>query len=438
MRPQEIIAKKRDGNSLTAAEIHSFVSGVCDGSWADYQISALLMAIFTRGMGEVEQTILTQEMLRSGDILDFSDIDAPKADKHSTGGVGDKTSLIIAPLAAACGVAVPMISGRGLGHTGGTLDKLESIKGYTVNLTLSQFRGIIKKCGFSMIGQTDRIAPADKKIYSLRDATATVGYVPLIVASIMSKKLAEGLDALVLDVKTGSGAFMETLEDAESLAAALVGTGQSCGVLTEAVISDMSQPLGKYVGNALEVFECIQILRGESDRLMDSTLELSIALTSRILVSTGIAHSIDSARVECLSKIQSGAALEKFRQNIELQGGDPEVCDHPRILFPDGIAKFEIAAERDGFVSAIDTKSIGDAVVELGGGRTKIDDVIDCAVGVQCERRIGDEVREGEPLAILFGRDENQMRYVGTKLGSAFKIGPTKAEKPQLIQKIIS
>ncbi len=321
MRPQEIIAKKRDGETLSRLEIHSFISGVTSGTWADYQISAMLMAIFTRGMNHEEQTFLTQNMLNSGDVLDFSDIEKPKADKHSTGGVGDKTSLIIAPLAAACGLAVPMISGRGLGHTGGTLDKLESINGFNVNLSTAEFKRVINLCGFAMCGQTPEIAPADKKIYSLRDATATVPYIPLIVASIMSKKLAEGLDSLVLDVKTGNGAFMETISQASELAKAMVETGNSCGVATQAVISDMSQPLGKYVGNALEVYECIKILRGEAEPQMSETLDLSVELTARMLVLSKLSESFETAAKLCYKKLQNGEALEKLRHNIELQGG---------------------------------------------------------------------------------------------------------------------
>src|SRR3954471_16864690 len=265
MRPQEIIRIKRDGGKLAREEIDAFINGVCDGTWADYQISALLMAIFVKGLDPEEQGAMTYAMLHSGEILNFSDIDKPKADKHSTGGVGDKTSLIIAPLVASCGVAVPMISGRGLGHTGGTLDKLESTPGYNVNLSTGEFRNIIEKCGFGMTGQTADIAPADKKLYAMRDATATVPYIPLIVGSIMSKKLAEGLDALVLDVKTGSGAFMKSLGDAKQLAEALVRTGKEFHVRTQAVVSDMSQPLGKFAGNALEVYECIKIMRNEAD-----------------------------------------------------------------------------------------------------------------------------------------------------------------------------
>jgi pyrimidine-nucleoside phosphorylase len=290
MNQQEIIRKKRDGAKLDAREINHFVSGVSGGTWADYQTAALLMAMFINGLSPDEQNALTRAMLDSGERLDFSDIDAPVADKHSTGGVGDKTSLIIAPVVAACGVAVPMISGRGLGHTGGTLDKLESIKGYNVNLTTKEFKRTIKTCGFAMSGQTAEIAPADKKLYALRDATATVESIPLIVASIMSKKLAEDLDALVLDVKTGSGAFMQQFGDAKKLAEALVETGNAFGVKCEAVISDMNQPLGEYVGNASEVYECVKILRGEADDAMQPTLELAVELAARILVLCGVAE----------------------------------------------------------------------------------------------------------------------------------------------------
>ena len=333
MRPQDLIQKKRDSGKFSFEEINAFIKGVCDESWADYQTSALLMAMFLNGLDIEEQNALTKAMLASGERLDFSDLAAPKADKHSTGGVGDKTSLIIAPLLAACGVAVPMISGRGLGHTGGTLDKLESIRGYNVNLPTEEFRKIIKTCGYAMTGQTAEIAPADKKIYALRDATATVPCIPFIVASIMSKKLAEGLDALVLDVKTGSGAFMREFEDAKKLARALVQTGNSFGVKTEAVISDMSQPLGKYVGNALEVYECIKILRGENEEEMLPTLELSVELAARILILCGIEESIQSSKFKVQSLLASGAALEKFRLNIECQGGNAEICDTPDILF---------------------------------------------------------------------------------------------------------
>lgn len=438
MRPQEIIAKKRDDKTLSAAEIKNFIAGVTNGGWADYQISAFLMACFTRGLNAEEQTYLTQEMLDSGDVLDFSDIDAPKADKHSTGGVGDKTSLVIAPIAAACGIAVPMISGRGLGHTGGTLDKLESITNYKVDLSLAEFRRTIKKCGFSMIGQTAEIAPADKKIYALRDATATVSSIPLIVASIMSKKLAEGLNALVLDVKTGSGAFMQSRRDSENLAKALVDTGNSCGVITNAVISDMSQPLGKFVGNALEVYECLQILRGETDEQMRPTLELSIELAARMLISCGISETLENAELKIRKVLQSGEALEKFRQNIELQGGDPNVCDAPEKLLNAALRKVEILAKAEGFITEIDTLAIGESIVSIGGGRMKVDDAIDFAVGFECAKKIGDRVKPGELLGVLYCRSDNQANAVNQKLQNAFISGVNTVEKLPLIKKIIS
>lgn len=438
MRPQEIIAKKRDGKTLSPQEVRKFVEGVCNQSWADYQISAFLMACYTKGLNTEEQTSLTQEMLNSGDVLDFSEIEAPKADKHSTGGVGDKTSLIIAPLAAACGLAVPMISGRGLGHTGGTLDKLEAISGYNVNLSLADFRRIIKKCGFSMIGQTAEIAPADKKIYALRNATATVSSIPLIVASIMSKKLAEGLDALVLDVKTGNGAFMESFDESIELAQALVQTGKSCGVKTEAIISDMSQPLGKFVGNALEIYECIKILTGAPENLMRETLDLSIELTSHLLVSAGISESLDEARIKCAEKITDGSAYEKFEENIHLQGGDIDILAKPEILIGDELLRKEIRANSAGFVREIDTKALGNAISEIGGGRTKVDDVIDFAVGFECQKKIGDEIKEGESLGVLYCRNASQTDQIYQKILTAYQISEEKFTKSDLIQKIIS
>lgn len=436
MRPQEIIAKKRDGEILTEAEINSFIKGVCDETWADYQISSIIMAMFIRGLNQDEQTFLTQNMLHSGDLLDFSEINKPKADKHSTGGVGDKTSLIIAPLAAACGLAVPMISGRGLGHTGGTLDKLESIPGYNVNLTTSQFKEVINKCGFAMCGQTPEIVPADKKIYSIRDATATVSYIPLIVASIMSKKLSEGLNALVLDVKTGNGAFMETLDKSIKLAEAMVQTGKSFGVSTEAVISDMSQPLGEFVGNALEVDECIDIMRGDINDLNFSTWELSLELTARMLVLGKITDSIENAKTLCENKLKSGEVLEKFKQNIELQGGDPKVCDNGNRVWQK-CDEFPVFALQNGFIKEIDTKTIGNAICELGGGRTKIDDVINFNVGYKCIKKIGDEVKEGEVVGIIFNTTSTSTTII-EKFAAAYQFSEIKPESNKLIQKIIS
>ncbi len=438
MNPQILIRKKRDGGEFSVAEIQSFVEGVCGGAWADYQISALLMAMFIRGLNLAEQNALTRTMLESGEILDFSEIDAPVADKHSTGGVGDKTSLIIAPLAAACGVAVPMISGRGLGHTGGTLDKLESIAGYNVRLSKAEFKRVIKKCGFALAGQTDKIVPADKKIYALRDATATVESIPLIVASIMSKKMAEGLDALVLDVKTGSGAFMENYEDAKNLAQALVETGKSFNVKTTALLTDMNQPLGKFVGNAVEVYECVKILRGETDALMQPTLDLSIELTAEMLLLCGIVNTVENAKLKIKHALDSGAALEKFRQNIELQKGDPKICDAPETLLENNILQIPVAASESGFITEIDAKTIGASIASIGGGRLKVADEIDFAVGFECRKKIGDEIAENEPLGILSCRDEKQSAEIWKNINEAYKISQTGVEPNKLVKNKIS
>ena len=433
MRPQEIIEKKRDGGELSVDEIDAFIDGVCDGTWADYQISALLMAMFIRGLDAIETDELTRSMLTSGEVLDFSDIDAPKADKHSTGGVGDKTSLIIAPLVAACGVAVPMISGRGLGHTGGTLDKLESLPGYRVNLSSTEFRSVLKKCGFAMAGQTAEIAPADKKLYALRDATATVPYVPLIVGSIMSKKLAEGLDALVLDVKTGSGAFMRKLEDSTRLAKALVETGRNFGVKTQAVISDMSQPLGQWVGNSHEAYECIQILRG--DGIVGHTKALSVELSARMLVLAGVAPDLDSATLTVNQKLTNGEAFERFRKNVEMQGGDVTVCDDPERLIDTKLSESPVKAASSGFVTAIDTHAIGNAVAAIGGGRIRAEDKIDHAVGYSSMAQIGDEIRDGDVLGVLHARNSDDPATV--QILDAYKISEKKVDAPSLVVSIV-
>ncbi|CAN5342680.1 pyrimidine-nucleoside phosphorylase [soil metagenome] len=438
MSLQDLIRKKRDGARFSVEEIENFVSGVCDGSWTDYQIAALLMAMFIQGLNQTEQNALVRAMLGSGEVLDFSDIDAPKADKHSTGGVGDKTSLIIAPLAAACGIAVPMISGRGLGHTGGTLDKLESIEGFNVHLTKTQFKKIIKKCGFAMAGQTKKIVPADRKLYALRDATATIESIPLIVGSIMSKKLAEGLDALVLDVKTGSGAFMENSWDAQELAKALVKTGNNFNVKTEALITDMSQPLGKFVGNALEVYECVKIMRGEIDEAMQPTLDLSIELAARMLVLTGIAKDNDEASAICLEKIWDGAALEKFKQNIELQKGNPRICDKPELLLEKKIMQITVNAPENGFIAEVDTKSVGDAICKIGGGRFKVSDKIDYAVGFDCGKKIGDKVKTGDLLGTIYCRHKAQAASISEKLQNAYKIDREKPQNLELIREVVN
>ena len=438
MRPQEIIEKKRDGLELSEKEIAIFIQGVCDKSWADYQTSALVMAMFIRGLTDTESEILTREMLYSGDVLDFSDIDQPKADKHSTGGVGDKTSLLIAPLVASCGVTVPMVSGRGLGHTGGTLDKLESIPGYNVRLSSDEFRNVVKSCGFAMAGQTEQIAPADRKIYALRDATATVPYIPLIVASIMSKKLAEGLDALVLDVKTGSGAFMQKFEDSKRLSHALVETGVKFGLKAQAVVSDMNQPLGQFVGNAHEIYECIKILRGEAAESACATAELSIELAGRMLLLSGVADSIEAARTLIESKISSGDALERLRKNIGCQGGDQSVCDDPEKLLPSGTRVHEVKAAAAGFISSIDTLAIGNTLSEIGGGRVRAEDEIDHAIGYECVARLGDQVSEGDTIGILTCRDASQAERAGNKIAVAHAVDQTAPDLPPLVHAVIS
>lgn len=438
MRPQDVIRKKRDGGSLTREEIAFFVDGVTRGTMADYQSSALLMAIFLKGMNADERALLTDAMLHSGETLDFSDISKAKVDKHSTGGVGDKTSLILAPIVAACGAAVPMISGRGLGHTGGTLDKLEAIPGYRVHLSLAEFRAILKRVGFSMMGQTAEIAPADKKLYALRDATATVEAIPLIVASIMSKKLAAGLDALVLDVKTGSGAFMSDEGDARELAHALVATGNSCGVRTEALLTDMNQPLGRGVGHAIEVRECIEILRHERSAGARPVLDLSLELAARMVALSNVESSLAAAREKVRQVLASGAALECFRRNVEAQGGDARVCDEPARLLALTEREVKVESTRTGFISSVDTAEIGQTVAAIGGGRVRIEDRIDAAVGYAAEAKIGDYVKAGDALGLLYCRDLRQAQSASERIRAAYKIRDERVSAPALIKEVIT
>ena len=437
MRPQDIIRRKRDGAELSPAEITFFIDGVTRGEIADYQSTALLMAIFLKGMTDAEQAALTDAMLRSGEILDFSDISKPKADKHSTGGVGDKTSLLIAPFAAATGVCVPMISGRGLGHTGGTLDKLESIPGYRVDLSLAEFRTALDQAGFAMNGQTAEIAPADKKLYALRDATATIEAIPLIVASIISKKGAAGLDAMVIDVKTGSGAFMPEHSRAKELAQALVKTGNSLGVRSEALITDMNQPLGRAVGNSVEVLECIQLLRGEIEEAARPVLDLSIELAARMVVLAKLEDSVEAARARVTRVHESGAALECFRKNVEAQRGDPRVCDEPASVLPLTEKVFKVESPRSGFLNAVNTQEIGHAIAEAGGGRVRIEDKIDPAVGFLSDVKIGDEIRSGDLIGMVFCADSNKGEQAGARIQNAYQIGETLVEPPVLIKEVI-
>jgi pyrimidine-nucleoside phosphorylase len=390
-------------------------------------------------MSQTEQQILTEAMLESGSILDFSDIAKPKADKHSTGGVGDKTSLLIAPLVASCGVAVPMISGRGLGHTGGTLDKLESIPGYRVNLTVDEFKRVLNDVGYAMAGQTAELAPADKKMYALRDATSTVEAIPLIVASIISKKGAAGLDAMVIDVKVGNGAFMRDEARAKELAHALVSTGNSCGIKTRALLTDMNQPLGAAVGNSIEVRECIDILRGETSKAAYPVLDLSLQLAAHMLVLVNVEETIERALATLRRQIDSGAALEAFRRNILAQGGDARVCDDPNRFLPLVTEGVKVESPRSGFITRIDTTEIGHAIAAIGGGRVRIEDVIDPTVGFVTEVKIGDRIAHDDALGIVYSSDQPAAREAAARIQAAYVIDDVAPAASQtLVKEIIN
>ena len=438
MTPQDLIKRKRDGKRLSADDMRVFVDGVASGAWADYQITAMVMAMFIRGLDVGERLSLTSEMVSSGERIDLTSIDRPIADKHSTGGVGDKTSLIIAPLAAACGLAVPMISGRGLGHTGGTLDKLEAIPGYQVRISIPKFISILKQCGFAMAGQTKTIAPADRRLYALRDASGMVESVPLIVGSILSKKLAESLDILVLDVKTGSGAFMETEKKARELARALVDTAKSFGVKTEACITSMDEPLGKFSGNGLETYEALRILRGEADASMKATTDLSLTLTARMLVLSGLSKDEKSALALCKRKLDSGEALELFRRNIVLQGGNAKVCDRPGMLLDSKLKSFAVRADSSGYISEIDARAIGEGICVAGGGRVKASDKIDPHVGFESVLTRGDRVKKGDVIGVLYCRRKTECERIGINIQSAYRISAEKPKKKDLIRGIVS
>jgi pyrimidine-nucleoside phosphorylase len=439
LRPQDVIRKKRDGLSLSREEIDFFIGGVTNGRIADYQVSALLMAIYLNGMSPQEQQALTEAMLNSGNILDFSDIPKPKADKHSTGGVGDKTSIIIAPLVAACGVCVPMISGRGLGHTGGTLDKLESIPGYRVNLSATEFKQVLDQVGYAMAGQTSEIAPADKKMYALRDATATVEAIPLIVASIISKKGAAGLDAMIIDVKVGNGAFMREEARARDLAHALVSTGNSCGIKTRALLTDMNQPLGGAVGNSLEVQECIEILRGEANEAARPVLDLSLELCAHMLVLANVDRTIEAAHKRLQKVLNSGEALECLRRNIEAQGGEPRVCDDPEIFLPLVRETVKVESPRSGFIIRVDTTEIGHAIAAIGGGRVRIEDTVDPTVGFTSELKLGDRLSAGGAIGTVYCADSAAAQEAARRIQAAYKIGDEPpAQRPELVKEIIN
>ena len=397
-RAIDVIRKKRDGIELSQAEIEGLVNAYTNADIPDYQVSAWLMAVVLKGMTRAETAALTDAMLHSGDVLDLSSLPARKVDKHSTGGVGDKTSLVLAPLAAAAGVAVPMISGRGLGHTGGTLDKLEAIPGFNVNLPVADFRRVLEVCGCAMIGQTAEIAPADRKLYALRDVTGTVESPYLICASIMSKKLAEGIDALVLDVKTGSGAFMKSEKDAAFLAELMVETGERMGKRVVALITDMDQPLGNMIGNALEVVEVVEVLRGGGP---EDLRELCLELAAWMLYLGGVSGTVAEGKQQSARLISSGKALEKFRQMVELQGGDARVIDDPMRL-PQALHTMQVTTAKAGYVGSIQCEQVGTACVILGGGRERKEDSVDPAVGIVLHKKVGDRVAAGEPVATIY------------------------------------
>ena len=422
MNPVEVIRKKRDGVALSTAELESFVTGYQRGEVPEYQMSAFLMAVYFKGMTQDETLGLTDIMLHSGLTLDLSSIPGPKADKHSTGGVGDKVSLILAPVVAACGVSVPMISGRGLGHTGGTLDKLESIPGFRTDLSSDEFTRIIHELGVALGGQTHDIAPADRMMYALRDVTATVNSIPLIAGSIMSKKLAEDLDALVLDIKTGNGAFMESYEDSLALAHALVNLGNSKGTKTIGFITGMEQPLGSMIGNWLEVLESIECLRGKN---VPDLMEVTLVLGGAMLFAVGKAESIEEGMKRCHSAIWSGEAYEKFLRLVDRQGGDRAFVEHPE-SYPQSRHCAEVRSTSDGYVSGFRTRDLGLLAVELGAGRRRMDEVIDPKAGIAIRKKIGDRVEKDEPLAMLYTDREDILGKAVNEYTSYVDI----AEKP--------
>ncbi len=424
-----LLHKKRDGGELTENEIGYLVSEYTKGNIPDYQMSAFLMAVYFQGLGSGETSHLMQAMMRSGEVLDLSHIRGAKIDKHSTGGVGDKVSLVLAPLVASCGVCVPMISGRGLGHTGGTLDKLESIPGFRTDLSANELKKQLNKIGVAMIGQTAEIAPADKKMYALRDVTATVDSIPLIAASIMSKKLAEDLDGLVLDVKFGSGAFMQEYSKAKLLAQTMVRIGKHSGVRTTAVMTSMDNPLGNSVGNALEVIEAIEALKGNGP---DDLIEVTFALAVQMLQIAKI-----SGGAKMLSqKISSGHALDKFKELIQAQGGDARVVADYGLL-PAASISLKVTAQKAGFVHDIDTHALGMALVALGGGRFKKEDGIDPSCGVRICKKIGDHVSKGETIAVVLGNDKAHASAACESVEDLYTIKSTKTRCKKLIRETV-
>jgi len=432
MRAVDIIRKKRDKERLSKEEIGFFVKGYTNGTIPDYQAAAFLMAVYLNGMDNEEAFILTEHMMHSGTVFDFSHIDAIKVDKHSTGGVGDKISLPLAPLVASFGVVVPMISGRALGHTGGTLDKLESIKGYRTRLSPDEFKKALESVGVAIIGQTEDIVPADRKMYALRDVTATVESIPLISASIMSKKLAEGIDGLVLDVKTGTGAFMRRYDDAKLLAKTMVSIGKSFGKKVYALITDMNQPLGRAIGNANEVRESVDVLLGKGP---SDITALTVELGAYMLLIAEVAQSVEEGRELIKKAIENGKGYEKWCQMVENQGGDPDTIlkdDFTRTRYIK-----EVVSSKDGYLNIVDTYKIGVASSLLGAGRAKKEDVIDHKVGLYMKKKHGEKVEKGDVIFEVHGNDENKIEDAIRVLDGSFEISPTKPEDFKLIYEVI-
>ena len=430
----ELIRKKRNGDSLSKQEIQFIISSYTNKKIPDYQFSAFLMAVYFRGMNNDEQSALTDAMLNSGVVVNLNSIKGVKVDKHSTGGVGDKTSLIIAPIVAAAGVKVPMISGRGLGHTGGTLDKLESIPGFRTDLTLSEYKSVLKKCGAVLIGQTKEIAPADKLIYALRDVTATVESIPLITGSIMSKKIAEGIDGLVLDVKTGSGAFMIKEKDSIALALSLINTAKSFDKKVIAFITDMNQPLGNYIGNWFEVLESIRVLQGEK---VDDLLELSLNLAGAMIHLGKKAGSLKEGKEISLGLIKNGKAFDKFVEIVNLQNGDVRYLHNPE-KYPKSKFSKKILSLENGYLASINNYEVGMAALELGAGRRTKDDIIDPKAGIIFYPKIGNQISKNDVIAEVFTDDKSKLEIAKNKILNSLSFSKNKVTKPKLIKRILT
>ncbi|MBI5208978.1 MAG: thymidine phosphorylase [Elusimicrobia bacterium] len=434
MRLIDLVIKKRDGRAHSPEEIRFIAQAAAAGSAPDYQLAAWLMAVILNGMDKAETVAMTREMAASGSRLCLKGYGKPKVDKHSTGGVGDGVSIALAPLAAAAGLVVPMMSGRGLGHTGGTLDKLEAIRGFKVQLPEARIKRQLSAIGVCMFGQTEDLAPADRKLYHLRDATGTVESLPLIVSSILSKKLAEDLDALVLDVKTGSGAFFSDYRQSQEAASALVATAGGLGLKAAALITSMDQPLGRYVGNALEVRQAVEILHGDASA--GDYLECLLALGGWMLRLGGLARTADEGVERCERLIRDGSALKRFREMVRLQGGDPKVADDPDRL-PKASSMLPVAAPRAGFIAGLAAKTVGHAALLLGAGRTRMEDKIDYGAGIIVERKLGDRVRQGEVIARLYGSDAAKLRESRKKYLEAVRIAPSAPPAPPVVRKVI-